>query len=36
MVTVPQASHSYVLDTEWRTVAEMALSFLARHDVFPA
>jgi non-heme chloroperoxidase len=36
IVTVPQASHSYVLDTEWRTVAEIALSFLARHDVFPA
>jgi pimeloyl-ACP methyl ester carboxylesterase len=36
MVTVPQASHSYVLDAEWRTVAELALSFLARHDVFPA
>jgi pimeloyl-ACP methyl ester carboxylesterase len=36
MVTVPQASHSYVLDAEWRTVAELALSFLARHDLLPA
>ncbi|MGW4995733.1 alpha/beta hydrolase [Streptomyces mirabilis] len=35
MVTVPQAGHSYVLDAEWRTVAELALSFLARHNVFP-
>jgi non-heme chloroperoxidase len=36
LVTVPQASHSYVLDAEWRTVAELALSFLARHDLLPA
>jgi non-heme chloroperoxidase len=36
LVTVPHASHSYVLDAEWRTVAELALSFLARNNVFPA
>ncbi|MFL6163521.1 MAG: alpha/beta hydrolase [Jatrophihabitantaceae bacterium] len=36
LVTVPHASHSYVLDAEWRTVAELALSFLARHSAFPA
>jgi pimeloyl-ACP methyl ester carboxylesterase len=36
LVIVPGAGHSYVLDTEWRTVAELALSFLARHDMFPA
>lgn len=35
IVTVPHASHSYVVDAEWRTVAELALTFLARHDVFP-
>jgi pimeloyl-ACP methyl ester carboxylesterase len=34
--TVPQAGHSYVLDAEWRTVAELALSFLARNNAFPA
>jgi non-heme chloroperoxidase len=36
MVTVPQAGHSYVLDSEWRNVAELALSFLARNNAFPA
>jgi dipeptidyl aminopeptidase/acylaminoacyl peptidase len=35
-VTVPQAGHSYVLDAEWRTVAELALGFLARQGAFPA
>jgi pimeloyl-ACP methyl ester carboxylesterase len=35
MVTVPHAGHSYVLDAEWRTVAELALSFFARHDLLP-
>jgi pimeloyl-ACP methyl ester carboxylesterase len=35
-VTVPQAGHSYVLDAEWRTAAELALGFLARHGAFPA
>jgi non-heme chloroperoxidase len=36
IVTVPQAGHSYVLDAEWRTVAELALDFLARQGAFPA
>jgi hypothetical protein len=35
-VTVLQAGHSYVLDAEWRTVAELALDFLARQGAFPA
>jgi non-heme chloroperoxidase len=36
MVTVPHAGHSYVLDAEWRSVAELALTFLARHNLLPA